>query len=232
MLALAGLYVRYGTTPPAGWLLYGIKPVIIAVIAQALWGLARKAVKGPSGHRRRGGVCALSGWAERDPAALRRRAGGPAARRQIRRGGLGGGTGALALLGCRALPAGCQRRRAPVSLGTLFLTFLKIGAVLYGSGYVLLAFLRSDLVERLGWLTDQQLLDAIAVGQVTPGPVFTTATFIGYCSPACRARCSRRSASSCRRSSSCGSQPVHPPDAPFALAGRAAGRGQRGRRSA
>jgi chromate transporter len=73
-----------------------------------------------------------------------------------------------------------QAAPAPVSLMTLFLTFLKIGAVLYGSGYVLLAFLRNDLVERLGWLTDQQLLDAVAVGQMTPGPVFTTATFVGY----------------------------------------------------
>ncbi|QIA26298.1 chromate transporter [Thermaerobacter sp. PB12/4term] len=68
----------------------------------------------------------------------------------------------------------------PFSLGTLFLTFLKIGSVLYGSGYVLLAFLQRDFVQRLGWLTERQLLDAIAAGQFTPGPVFTTATFVGY----------------------------------------------------
>jgi chromate transporter len=68
----------------------------------------------------------------------------------------------------------------PFSLPILFLTFLKIGAILYGSGYVLLAFLRADFVLLLGWLTDQQLLDAIAIGQITPGPLFTSATFIGY----------------------------------------------------
>src|SRR5262244_3195954 len=160
----AWLYVRYGATPEAAWLLYGVKPVIIAVVVQAMWSLLRTAVKGPMLAVVGVAVLALSLMGGNEIALL-----------------LGGG-GVAVLLGT----VGTRGAAAPLGLGagagltTLFLVFLKIGSVLYGSGYVLLAFLRHDFVERLGWLTDQQLLDAVAVGQVTPGPVFTTATFIGY----------------------------------------------------
>jgi len=85
-----------------------------------------------------------------------------------------------AALGAGTVAVAAGATAAAYSPLTLFLTFLKIGAIIYGSGYVLLAFLRDDFVTRLHWLTSQQLIDAVAVGQFTPGPVFTTATFIGY----------------------------------------------------
>ncbi len=182
--AIAWAYVRYGALPPVQGVMYGIKPVIIAVILQALWRLAPGAIKSYFL-----GALALIATAAAlinvntlivlfgagivagliESIARRHRSNylGPIA------GWTWPGYSAL-----RA--AGIAGAVAPFSLFGLFLFFLKVGAVLYGSGYVLLAFLQSDLVDRLHWLTQSQLLDAVAVGQVTPGPVFTTATFIGY----------------------------------------------------
>jgi chromate transporter len=174
VLALAWAYVRFGSLPATGWLLYGVKPVIVVIILQALWMLGRKALN----SRETALVAAAAlglywlGVSELLLIAL-----GGAAVLAWRQGRRLAGRPAAALL--PALPALLQAA-LPYTPGVLFLTFLKIGAVLYGSGYVLLAFLRSDFVVRLGWLTDAQLLDAIAVGHVTPGPVFTAATFVGY----------------------------------------------------
>lgn len=181
VLALAWAYVQYGTTPTAEWLLYGIKPVIIAIVVQALWGLTRTAVKGLFLAAVGVAVLALYLFGMNEIVLLL--GGGLFVMlvrnaRRLRESGTAAAF--LPLTGITALWAPSLQAATPVSLLQLFLTFLKIGSVLYGSGYVLLAFLRNDFVERLGWLTDRQLLDAVAIGQFTPGPVFTTATFIGY----------------------------------------------------
>lgn len=182
VLALAALYVQYGTTPTAEWLLYGIKPVIIAVIVQAIWGLLTKAVKTPLLAVIGIGVFILYLLGLNEILLL---FGGGLLAMIISNRGRFRPTGTVGLLSFVGLPTPLliqplPAEAVPVSLGTLFLTFLKIGSVLYGSGYVLLAFLQNDFIERLGWLTHQQLLDAVSIGQFTPGPVFTTATFIGY----------------------------------------------------
>jgi chromate transporter len=176
--ALAWAYVAYGSRPELAGILYGVKPVIIAVVLQALWLLGRSAVKTR--------VLAVAG-------ALAAAAGAlgvheltvlfatAAATTLVHLASRGRGDAAAALAApLLPLAAAAKAAATPFALPTLFLVFLKIGAVLFGSGYVLLAFLRSELVVRLGWLTESQLLDAVAVGQVTPGPVFTTATFVGY----------------------------------------------------
>jgi chromate transporter len=176
--ALAWAYVRYGATPAAGWLLWGIKPVVMAVIVQAIYSLGSKALRGwPLGVA--AAVAFGLYFLGVNELALLFGLGlvVMVGRNAGRLGGLPRNPAWLLPLGGLTLPLAAQ---APFSLGVLFATFLKIGAVLYGSGYVLLAFLRGDFVTRLGWLTDQQLIDAISIGQVTPGPLFTTATFIGY----------------------------------------------------
>lgn len=177
VLGLAWLYVRFGSLPQVGWLLYGVKPVVIAIILQALWSLARNALK--SSFLGLVGASVLVAFLLGVNAVILLLASGLAAMLvanwRRRRGHL-----PAAMLLPVASAGALASLSTPFSLPLLFLTFLKIGSVLYGSGYVLLAFLRADFVVHLGWLTDRQLLDAVAVGQITPGPLFTTATFIGY----------------------------------------------------
>lgn len=206
---IAWAYVRFGALPAAAGLLYGVKPVVIAVVLQALLGLGRTALKTR--------LLVALGLASAAAAALGVNelaillvAGVFMAlvraidRSRDRQAGTGGSPpSASALLlsvpgrlritlrgamvprdtgawGAAASAVAGGGSAASFGLWTLFGVFVKIGAVLFGSGYVLLAFLHADLVERLHWLTERQLLDAVAVGQLTPGPVFTTATFIGY----------------------------------------------------
>jgi chromate transporter len=177
---LAWLYAEYGTTPAAGFLLYGIKPVVIAVILQAIWNLGQKAFKTPLLIAVGIAVFVLYLLGINEILLLFGGALFVLIMENVQR--LRADTTTILALfpGSLLLQRVVDQPLVPVSISELFLTFLKIGSVLYGSGYVLLAFLRTDFVERLGWLTDQQLLDAVAIGQFTPGPVFTTATFIGY----------------------------------------------------
>jgi chromate transporter len=175
VLILSWLYVKFGTTPQVGWLLYGIKPVVVAIIAQALWTLGSKALKNKTLIFLSIIVFALYFLGANEILLLF--AGGlvfmfVSNAQRLRN------LNAAVLLPFSVMAL--SQAAIPFSLPVLFLTFLKIGSVLYGSGYVLLAFLRADFVLRLGWLTDQQLLDAVAIGQITPGPLFTAAIFIGY----------------------------------------------------
>jgi len=176
--AIAWAYVHLGKLPEIAGGLNGVRPIIIAILVQALYRLGKTAIKS-----RLIGVIAVAAapanWAGASPLAVLAGCGvvaaAPAIIRKLKSGGpLAAGLAAIA----PGVKVGIAA--APFKLTTLFLTFLKIGAVLFGSGYVLLAFLRGDLIHRLHWMTEGQLLDAVAVGQVTPGPVFTTATFIGY----------------------------------------------------
>jgi chromate transporter len=177
VLVLAWAYVRYGSAPQAAGLLYGIKPVVIAIILHALWKLGKNALRAPLPAAVALGVLTLFFLGVHEIALLFGGGVVVMVARNLRRLRAAPLPALLAPLGGLAVPSAAA---AAFSLPVLFLTCLKIGAVLYGSGYVLLAFLRADFVQRLGWLTDQQLLDAVAIGQITPGPLFTSATFIGY----------------------------------------------------
>jgi chromate transporter len=185
-MAIAAAYVRFGSLPQVEGILYGIKPAVIAIILQALLSLGKTAVKtkllaaigviaailsgigvAPLLVLAIAAIASGAAWWFTQPKAVAL-AGIPLFGRFGSRfaGSLVAVTGATGAV--------------PFSTLQLFLSFLKIGAVVFGSGYVLLAFLRTEFISRLHWLTEKQLIDAVAVGQFTPGPVFTTATFIGY----------------------------------------------------
>ena len=174
---LAWVYVEFGSTPAVTWVLYGVKPVVIAIVAQAIWGLGRVVVRRWQTALLAAGVIVLGLLGVNELLLL---FGGGAIGAVLQRPHWLTGRISGVLFAPLASVGVVSAAPTTFSLLGMGLLFLKIGAVLYGSGYVLLAFLRADFVERMGWLTETQLLDAVAIGQVTPGPVFTTATFIGF----------------------------------------------------
>jgi len=176
VMAFAWAYVEYGSTPAGEALLYGVQPVVIAIVAHALAKLAPTAAR--DWLLRGIGVASIALFLAGTNELLILFGLGLLV--MLVRNAARLGSGAAPMLLPTPLILWAQDAGVPVTLERLFFTFLKIGAVLYGGGYVILAFLQNDFVDRLGWLTQQQLIDAVSVGQVTPGPVFTTATFIGY----------------------------------------------------
>ena len=197
---LAWMYVRHGALPEAGAILYGVKPVVIAVVAQALWSLGRTAVRsawlGALGGAGLLAVllganelavlaaCGLASlaarWASQPRPAWHSGSMLLPLQLDSTRGIYGGDAAGAGAAAAGTMGAVAAVVAGPAGLWPLFLIVLTIGSVLVGSGYVLLAFRPADVVDRLHWLSERQLLDAIAVGQVTPGPVFTAATFVGY----------------------------------------------------
>ena len=171
---LAWLYVEQGQRPEVGALLLGIGPVVVAIVAHAGWSIARTVVRTPLAAVL---LLATIGAAVAGiPEIAVLLAAGLVAVAIHLRGRSGAVAGGLIPTGAMLATGSTLGVAAPA----IFVSFLKIGAVLFGSGYVLVALLRSELVDGLGWLSERQLLDAVAVGQATPGPLFSTATFIGY----------------------------------------------------
>lgn len=179
---LAIIYVQYQTVPAVGWLLYGVKPVIMAIIAQALWKLGKSALKNiPTWGA---GVLVLGLYFLKiNEIALMLGAGVVVSLVRNLASVTKNKSLSIFLFPFSFFPfplATIAAETHPKTWTAVFLSFLKIGSVLYGGGYVLLAFVQQEFVDRTHWLTSQQLLDAVAIGQFTPGPLFTTATFIGY----------------------------------------------------
>jgi len=181
--ALAWAYVRFGSLPQVSGLLYGVKPIVIALIVQAVLKLGKSAVKS-TWLGIVGALAALATALGVDQLVVLAgggvlagvyffglRSGKPASSSAA--AFVAGGTGLTGVIAGTGLAT-------TFSFTALFLVFLKIGAILFGGGYVLVALIRSNLVAHLGWINERQLLDSIAMGQVTPGPLSTTATFIGY----------------------------------------------------
>lgn len=171
--ALAWAYVTYGDTPSLQRVLHGVVPAVVAIVLWALVGLVPSVVKNVWLGVLVAVALAAYLLGVHELVVL-----------------FGGALVAVAARGVRAASPGPHGLLVPLlplfhdptaaQLGRLCWTMLRIGALLYGSGYVLIAFLKRDFVDRLGWVTQAQLVDAVAIGQATPGPVFTTATFIGY----------------------------------------------------
>lgn len=182
-LIFAWLYMEYGTTTQGTWVLRGIKPVVLAVVVQAIWNLGRTAFRTVPLAIVGAIVFALYLFGINEILLLF--GGAIVVFLGTRLAASGKRPSTSSFIAPILTPGAFMAQAAadpsiPYTGLRLFLTFLKIGSVLYGSGYVLVAFIHNDFVERLGWLTETQLLDAVAVGQFTPGPVFTTATFVGY----------------------------------------------------
>ncbi len=186
VMGVSWIYVTYGSLPDVRAVMAGIGPVIIAIIAHGLWGMGTTALKSPwLAVLGLGSLVAVLLGVDELVVLACAAAFAMLAHISTRRG-IAAAIGALLAGGTTATVAATVAApvvttvATPFSLTLMFGMFVKTGAVLFGSGYVLLAFLRADFVERLGWLTETQLIDAITVGQITPGPVFTTATFVGY----------------------------------------------------
>jgi chromate transporter len=177
MLAMGWIYVRYGALPQIAGVLWGVKPVVVILIAQAVWSLGKTVLK----SRELMVIAAIVlGLAAMHVATLALLIGTGVAWIVANRFGQKRAGAGTAAIGAFSVAGSAVAAAAGITLTGVFVYFLKIGGLLFGSGYVLLAVLREDLVTRMHWLSEMQLLDAVAVSQATPGPFFTVATFLGY----------------------------------------------------